>query len=174
MSHKHFLGSKLLVIAPREIIDALAIFSVSIISYHLATMDWGGFSILDRFLGAQREQPIFLYFVGVALVVFSIRRITDQRNERTRRVAAEQHAHDLSMHDPLTQLPNRAKFEVEASARLRRPNSRMTVLLFGLSQFKRLHDVYGHLGFDDALLQVARRLQDRVYTNNLIARIGDD
>jgi len=49
----------------------------------------------------------------------------------------------------------------------------MTVLLLGLSQFKRLHDVYGHLGCDAALLQVARRLQDRVDTNNLLARIGD-
>ncbi|WFU43579.1 bifunctional diguanylate cyclase/phosphodiesterase [Bradyrhizobium sp. CB82] len=170
LSHTHFLGSKLLKIAPREIIDALVIFSISVISYHLAMMDWGGFSIL----GAQQEQPLFLYFVGIALVVFSIRRIIDQRNERVRRVAAEQHAHDVSMRDPLTQLPNRAKFEVEASARLRRPNSRMTVLLLGLSQFKRLHDVYGHLGCDAALLQVARRLQDRIDCESLFARIGDD
>jgi diguanylate cyclase (GGDEF)-like protein len=170
LSDKHFLGSKLSAIAPREILDALVIFSISIISYHLAMMDWGGFSIL----GAQHEQPLFLYFVGIALVVFSIRRIIDQRNERVRRVAAEQHAHDVSMRDPLTQLPNRAKFEVEASARLKRPNSRMTVLLLGLSQFKRLHDVYGHLGCDAALLQVARRLQDRIDCDSLFARINDD
>jgi len=170
LSDKHFLGSKLLKIAPREIIDALVIFSISIISYHLAMMDWGGFSIL----GAQHEQPLFLYFVGIALVVFSIRRIIDQRNERVRRVAAEQYAYDVSMRDPLTQLPNRAKFEVEASARLKRPNSRMTVLLLGLSQFKRLHDVYGHLGCDAALLQVARRLQDRIDCDSLFARINDD
>jgi diguanylate cyclase (GGDEF)-like protein len=174
LSNEHFLGSKLLAIAPREILDALVIFSVSIISYHLAVMDWGGFSIMDRFLGAQHEQPSLLYFVGIALVVFSIRRIIDQRNERVRRVAAEQHAHDLSMRDPLTQLPNRAKFEVEASARLRRPNSRMTVLLLGLSQFKRLHDVYGHLGCDATLLQVTKRLQDRIDSDSLLARIGDD
>src|ERR1700747_1693240 len=101
LSHKHSLGFKLLAIVPREIIDALVIFSISFISYRLAMMDWGGFSILDRLLGAQHEQPILLYFVGIALVVFSIRRIVDQRNERMRRVAAEQHAHDLSMRDPL-------------------------------------------------------------------------
>jgi diguanylate cyclase (GGDEF)-like protein len=50
----------------------------------------------------------------------------------------------------------------------------MTVLLLGLSQFKKLHDVYGHLGCDAALLQVAKRLQDRIDSNNLFARIGDD
>jgi diguanylate cyclase (GGDEF)-like protein len=75
--------------------------------------------------------------------------------DRIRRVAAEQHAHVLSMRDPLTQLPNRRQFEIETSTALKRPNSRMTILLLGLSQFKKLHDVYGHLGCDAALLQVA-------------------
>jgi diguanylate cyclase (GGDEF)-like protein len=174
LSRKHFLGVKLSAIASREIIDALLIFSTSVISYQATITDWGGFSILESFLGAQRDQPLFLYFLGIALVVFSVRRIMDQRNERMRRLAAEQQAHELSMRDPLTQLPNRAKFEIEASARLKRPNSRMTVLLLGLSQFKRLHDVYGHVGCDAALLQVARRLQDRIDSDSLFARIGDD
>ncbi|PWT80672.1 MAG: hypothetical protein C5B58_11140, partial [Acidobacteria bacterium] len=174
MASKHFLGSKLLAIAPREITDGLVIFSTSIISYHLILMDWNGFSILERFLGAQRDQPIFLYFVSIALVVFSTRRIIDQRNERVRRVTAEQHVNELSMTDPLTQVPNRAKFEADASARLKRPNSGMTVLLLGLGQFKRLHDVYGHLGCDAALLQVARRLQNRIDPDSSLARIGDD
>jgi diguanylate cyclase (GGDEF)-like protein len=174
LSQKLFLGVKPSAIASREVIDALVILSTSIISYHVTVTDWGGFSILDRFLGAQREQPLFLYFFGIALVVYSIRRIIDQRGERMRRVAAEQHAYDLSMRDPMTQLPNRTKFEIEASARLKRPNSRMTVLLLGFSQFKRLHDVYGHLGCDAALLQVAKRLQERIDSDSLFARIGDD
>lgn len=159
--------------AAREITDALVIFSMSIISY-VAITDWGGLSTLNRVLGARLEKPSFLYFFGISLVAFSIRRIMDQRSERIRRVAAEQHAHVLSMLDPLTQLPNRRQFEIEASRALKRPNSRMTVLLLGLSQFKKLHDVYGHLGCDAALLQVAKRLQDRIDSNNLFARIGDD
>jgi len=159
--------------AKREITDALVIFSMSIVSY-VALTDWGGLSILDRVLGMQLEKPSFLYFCGIAMVVFSIRRIADQRCERIRRVAAEQHAHALSMRDPLTQLPNRRHFEIEASAALKRPNSRMTVLLLGLGQLKKLHDVYGHLGCDDALLQVAQRLQERIDPGNFFARIGDD
>ena len=170
---KRFSTFKLSTPAAREITDALVIFSTSIISY-VAITDWGGLSILNRVLGERLEMPSFLYFFGIALVAFSIRRIMDQRSERIRRVTAEQQVHVLSMRDPLTQLPNRRQFEIEANRALKRPNSRMTVLLLGLSQFKKLHDVYGHLGCDAVLLQVAKRLQDRIDSNNLFARIGDD
>src|SRR5262249_17572362 len=151
MLSKRFPALGLSATAAREITDALVILSISVISY-VAIADWGGLSILDKVLGTRPETPSFLYFLGIALTVFSIRRIIDQRSERMRRVAAERHVQVLSMRDPLTQLPNRRQFEAEASAALKRPNSRMTVLLLGLNQFKRLHDVYGHLGCDDALL----------------------
>jgi len=149
---KRLLGFELPEMATREITDALLIFSTSMIFYQVATTEWGGFSIFDRVFGAPAEKPSIVYFVGVALVVFSIRRIIDQRWERIKRVAAEQRAHELSIRDPLTQLPNRHQFEIEASTTLKRPNNRMTVLLVGLSQFKKLHDMYGHLGCDAALL----------------------
>jgi diguanylate cyclase (GGDEF)-like protein len=170
---KRFLGFELSTTAAREITDALVIFSTCMILYHLAITEWDGSSIIDRVLGSA-DTPSFVYFVGVALVVFSIRRIIDQRSERIRRVAAEERAHELSIRDPLTQLPNRHQFEFEASAKLKRPNNRMTVLLVGLSQFKKLHDMYGHLGCDAALLQVAKRLRNRLEPDNLFARIGDD
>jgi len=170
---KRFSAFDLSATAAREITDALVIFSMSIISY-VAITDWGGLSILHRVLGTRPEKPSFLYFCGIALVVFSIRRIMDQRYERIRRVAAEHHALVLSMRDPLTQLPNRRQFEIEVSTALKRPNSRMTILLLGLGQFKKLHDVYGHLGCDVALLQVAARLQDRIDSGNVFARISDD
>jgi diguanylate cyclase (GGDEF)-like protein len=170
---KRFPAFDLSATAAREITDALVMFSMSIISY-VAVTDWGGLSILGRVLGTRPEKPSFLYFFGIALVAFSIRRMMDQRCERIRRLAAEQDAHVVSMRDPLTQLPNRRQFELEASTALMRPNSRMTVLLLGLSQFKKLHDVYGHLGCDDALLQVAARLRDRIDSDSAFARIGDD
>ena len=50
----------------------------------------------------------------------------------------------------------------------------MTVLLLGLDQFKKLNDVYGHLGCDEALLQVGSRIHDRVDPGDFFARIGDD
>jgi diguanylate cyclase (GGDEF)-like protein len=172
-SSKRFFSFDLSATAVREITDALVMLSMIIISY-VAMTDWGGLSILSRVLGTEIETPSFLYFFGIALVVFSIRRISDQRRERTRRVAAEQNAKILSMRDPLTQLPNRLKFEIDVSAALKDSKSRITVLLLGLGQFKKLHDVYGHLGCDAALSQVAKRLYDRLDLGGAFARIGDD
>jgi diguanylate cyclase (GGDEF)-like protein len=78
------------------------------------------------------------------------------------------------MRDPLTQLPNRRKFEIDVSTALKGSNNRITILLLGLGQFKKLHDVYGHLGCDAALSQMAARLRDRLDPGNAFARIGDD
>jgi diguanylate cyclase (GGDEF)-like protein len=172
-SSKRFSSFDLSATATREITDALVMSSMTIILY-VAMTYWGGLSMLSGVFGTQLETPSFLYFFGIGLVVFSIRRISDQRRERIRRVAAEQNAHILSMRDPLTQLPNRRKFEVDVSAALKSSNSRITILLLGLGEFKKLHDVYGHLGCDAVLSQVAARLQDRIDSNKVFARIGDD
>ena len=122
----------------------------------------------------QSETPSFLYFCGVALVVFSIRRIVDQRRERMKRVAAEQHAHMVSTHDPLTKLPNRRQFQSDVSAALKSSKNVMSVLLLGLDKFKKLNEVYGHLGCDEALLQIGSRIRDCANSADIFARIGDD
>src|SRR5208283_594315 len=111
----------------REISDALVMFSMSIIAY-MAVADWGGLSILHTVLGTQFEKPSFLYFFGMALVVFSARRIVDQRSERAKRVAAEHHAHQILMRDPLTQLPNRRQFQNDVSTALKSSGNKMSVL----------------------------------------------
>jgi diguanylate cyclase (GGDEF)-like protein len=108
-----------------------------------------------------------LPFFGVALVIFSIRRIADQRRERIKRVAAERY-------DPLTQLPNRRQFQSDLSAALKRSNNIMSVLLLGLDQFRSLNEMYGHLGCDEALLQIGSRIRDCVKPGDILARIGDD
>jgi diguanylate cyclase (GGDEF)-like protein len=170
---KRFSCFDLSATAVREITDAMVMFSIAAISY-VAMTYWGGLGILSPVLGAQLENLSFSYFFGIALLVFSIRRISDQRRERIRRVAAEQNAHILSMRDPLTQLPNRRKFEIDVRAALDGSNSKLTILLLGLEEFKKLHDVYGHLGCDAVLSQVAARLQDRIDPGKVLARISDD
>jgi len=157
----------------REITDALVIFSVSTIAYK-AVADWGGLSILHTVLGTQPEKPSFLYFFGMALVMFSVRRIVDQRRERAKRVAAEHHAHQILMRDPLTQLPNRRQFQNDVSTALKSSDNKMSVLLLGLDQFKKLNEVYGLLGCDEALLQVGSRIRVCARPGDILARIGDD
>jgi predicted signal transduction protein with EAL and GGDEF domain len=170
MSSKRLSLFDLSATALREITDALVMLSMAIISYVGMTY-WGGVSVLSTIIGTQLETPSFAYFFGIALVAFSVRRISDQRHERIRREAAEQNAHILSMRDPLTQLPNRRKFEIDVRTALDAPSSKLTVLLLGLEEFKKLHDVYGHLGCDAVLSQVAARLQDRVGPAKALARM---
>jgi diguanylate cyclase (GGDEF)-like protein len=157
----------------REITDALVIFSMSFLTYMLIT-EWGGLSILRNVLRLEIETPSPLYFCGVALVVFSMRRIGDQRRERAKRVTAEQDAYLASTRDPLTQLPNRRQFQIEVSTALKNSKKTMSVLLLGLNHFKQLNEVYGHLGCDEALSQIGSRIRDSANSSDVFARIGDD
>jgi diguanylate cyclase (GGDEF)-like protein len=170
---KRFPALTLSTTSAREITDTLVIFSISVVAY-MAVVDWGGLSILHKILGTQPEAPSFLYFFGMALVIFSFRRIGDQRSERTKRLAAERHAQAISLRDPLTQLPNRRQFQNDVSNALKSSDNKMSVLLLGLDQFKKLNEVYGHLGCDEALMQLGSRIRDRAAPGDIFARIGDD
>lgn len=87
--------------AVREITDALVLFSISILAY-VSVSEWGGIAILDRISGSRIEKPSFAYYAGIALVVYTVRRVVDQRSERAKRVAAEGQAQAALMRDPLT------------------------------------------------------------------------
>ena len=57
--------------------------------HHFVRRPWrygGGISILSRLTDIQLETPPFLYFLGIALAVFTIRRISDERRERMQRL----------------------------------------------------------------------------------------
>jgi diguanylate cyclase (GGDEF)-like protein len=164
---------KLSAASGREIIDVLVIFSICMVAY-MAVAEWGGMVLLRLILGTQIEKPSFLYFFGMALVVFSLRRIGDQRSERTKRLEAERNAQTMSMRDPLTQLPNRRQFQSDMTEALKNSNNKMSVLLLGLDQFKKLNEVYGHLGCDEVLFQIGSRVRDRATPGDIFARIGDD
>jgi len=157
----------------REITDALVMFSIAVVAY-MALANWGGLALLHGVLGVEIQSPSFLYFFGVALVLFSMRRIGDQRSERARRLAAELDVQTLAMRDPLTQLPNRRQFQNELSAALKTSDNKMSVLLLGLAQFKKLNEVYGHLGCDEALVQIGARVRDFATAGDIFARLGDD
>jgi diguanylate cyclase (GGDEF)-like protein len=171
-------ATRLLALKPsvesgRELIDVLVIFSICMVAY-MAISEWGGMTLLHKLFGAEVQKPSFLYFFGMALVVFSMRRMGDQRSERSKRLAAERNVQTASMRDPLTQLPNRRKFQEDVSNVLKTTNNKMSVLLLGLDQFKKLNEVYGHLGCDEALLQIGTRIRERASAGDIFARIGDD
>lgn len=82
-----------------------------------------------------------------------------------------------ALHDPLTQLPNRALILdrlAQAVARLGRDNSRLAVLLVDLDRFKEVNATRGPEVGDAALIEVARRLRRSVRLGDTVGRIGGD
>jgi diguanylate cyclase (GGDEF)-like protein len=101
----------------------------------------------------------------------------DVRRDITERKLLEEAVERMAMHDPLTNLPNRAMFyrELErALARAERDPCRIAVILVDLDHFKDVNDTFGHAGGDQLLMEVGRRLVDCVRAEDLVARLGGD
>lgn len=97
----------------------------------------------------------------------------------TRRVALDQaqvarrSAEQLSLRDPLTNLPNRRAFDTEAD--LRAIEGRLGgVLIVDIDHFKAVNDEFGHPAGDEVLVEVARRLAGALRRADLPARLGGD
>lgn len=80
-------------------------------------------------------------------------------------------------HDALTGLPNRALLAdrfARALASAQRQNKLLGVCLLDLDGFKPVNDRYGHEVGDRLLVEVARRLQANLRSEDSVARLGGD
>ncbi|HWY72682.1 MAG TPA: EAL domain-containing protein, partial [Burkholderiaceae bacterium] len=80
-------------------------------------------------------------------------------------------------HDPLTDLPNRtllADRMQQAIAHAHRSNRRVGVLFVDLDHFKHINDSLGHSIGDRVLVEMSRRLVDRVRASDTVARLSGD
>ena len=93
----------------------------------------------------------------------------------TARVQAEQAALWRARHDPLTELPNRARLHELIDAELHRPGrSAVTVLFLDVDGFKEVNDSLGHEVGDDLLRQLSERLTSRTRADDTVGRLGGD
>ncbi|MGO6748003.1 EAL domain-containing protein [Rhizobium ruizarguesonis] len=95
--------------------------------------------------------------------------ITEHRN------AERQIAH-LALHDPLTDLPNRAALNQKLDVSFKQHStqgSQFAVLCLDLDRFKEVNDLFGHNVGDLVLCAVAKRLS-AVAGDAFIARLGGD
>lgn len=118
--------------------------------------------------------------LGIVLFLFSLRRLSEQRREEARRVAAEERAEEaeqLAMLDPLTSLPNRRvlsrAFE-EMRARPERAGATLAFMLIDLNGFKAVNDRHGHPVGDRLLVVVAQRLGGALPREATLSRLGGD
>ncbi len=93
-----------------------------------------------------------------------------------RRSSEERLAH-LALHDPLTDLPNRALFQEHltvAIANAARSGSGGAVLFIDLDDFKLVNDSFGHAVGDELLVMVSQQLRESCRAGDVVARQGGD
>lgn len=92
-------------------------------------------------------------------------------------VAARESMREAATRDALTGLLNRAEIfsllerELERSRRERKP---LCVILADIDHFKRVNDTGGHLFGDEALREIARRMQSRLRPYDGVGRYGGE
>jgi diguanylate cyclase (GGDEF)-like protein len=124
------------------------------------------------------DDVVGIYFMlSIVVIIFSLRRMQDLSQEVRARRAAEQIAHNLARHDPLTGLPNRRFFSEKLDHALDAATAETrgtAVLMMDLDGFKPINDIYGHAVGDQALTVFAERVSNITRADALLARVGGD
>lgn len=96
--------------------------------------------------------------------------------ETNRRLAASHvQLQAQSERDPLTNLANRRHFQAVMAVLARQPGGfEGALLLVDIDHFKQVNDVHGHAAGDQVLVDVARRLNDAVRSDDLVVRWGGE
>jgi diguanylate cyclase (GGDEF)-like protein/PAS domain S-box-containing protein len=118
---------------------------------------------------------------GVARVAGSRRpvRVAGSLTDTTEAADAREKMRSAGSLDPLTGLCNRSVFVEQVGRQLEDPRQRhrgeqFAVLYLDLDRFKVVNDSLGHLGGDELLTEVSRRLEVCLRPGDTIARLGGD
>ncbi|ADD67323.1 diguanylate cyclase with PAS/PAC sensor [Denitrovibrio acetiphilus DSM 12809] len=107
---------------------------------------------------------------GATAVQVVLRDITEKKKQ-------DKYIRYLAMHDRLTGLPNRELLTDRISkgtARQKRGNLKNAVIYIDLDGFKPINDTLGHDAGDEALREIAVRLDKSVRGSDTVSRIGGD
>lgn len=129
----------------------------------------------------QRADGSFAFVADRGYVVYDAEakpvRMLGSMMDVTERKSLEDQLTHQALHDPLTNIANRALFKDRvdhALTKLGRSNSSLAVLFLDLDNFKSINDSQGHAAGDKLLIAVAGRLQDCLRNADTAARLGGD
>ena len=126
------------------------------------------------------QQRIGWLVAAVLLLATALVAVLYRRVRQTHRQLAASHLQlqAQSERDPLTNLANRRHFQSVMHAETARPGHdgsfEGALLLVDIDHFKRVNDVHGHAAGDRVLVEVARRLNQAVRTDDLVVRWGGE
>ena len=123
-------------------------------------------------------QRVYVRANVLAIEIDGVSHTTGTILDITRQREAESRLRFHATHDPLTGLPNRALFNRKLADRLahdgQRGSDAYAVIFLDLDGFKWVNDSLGHSAGDRLLLEIARRLENELVRDVLIARYGGD
>jgi GGDEF domain-containing protein len=164
--------------------DALLLLALLLAALMLA-LQYDLFFFIKELSDAQREislaEGVLLSLLLTAsILIFIVRRLSEQRRDLSLRAAAEMELRELTalaLQDPLTGLLNRRAFMDALTEAVKSPPTNGTqhaVFLVDLDHFKRINDVHGHAAGDHVLEVVAERFRAASRPSDVVARIGGD
>jgi len=129
----------------------------------------------------RRADGTYAFVIDLGYVVHDenakpVRMLGSMMDVTDRKSLEDQLTHQ-ALHDPLTNIANRALFKNRvdhALTKLARSNSSLAVLFLDLDNFKSINDSLGHAAGDKLLVSVAERLQDCLRNADTAARLGGD
>jgi diguanylate cyclase (GGDEF)-like protein len=127
------------------------------------------------------EQGLFALLIGllITLLLLLVYRVLSVSRRRAWGLVGEKTGELAyrALHDPLTDLPNRALVLDRAEqvlARARLLGVTVTALFVDIDGFKQINDRFGHHAGDEVLRQVGARLKTVLRDNDTVGRLGGD
>ncbi len=99
------------------------------------------------------------------------------RRDRTEMQALRHRLAELALTDPLTELPNRRRFEEILRAelgRIARYGGRCSLVMIDVDHFKNYNDTLGHLAGDIILKELSQLMREQLRLSDVLARYGGE
>ena len=130
-----------------------------------------------RFAGTQAEKLMECRFVAERERDGRLSRVRGVLRDITQSQQQERHIAHMALHDPLTNLPNRALLEdrIRKAVQLAdRGGHHVAVCFIDLDHFKNINDAYGHRSGDALLVSLSQVIKNHLLEGDTLARWSGD